>query len=130
MWGGEGLDGRPISIKLRTAELRIAQLLEGTRGVLPPVGPAIGTHRGTHPREHHLPGHLSSNGQNQPRHRPLDHLPRFEQAPARVSPTALQGHPMLKQQAQELGIQLGQDALGLAAPPRVNLAFLLAELPE
>ena len=37
---------------------------------------------------------------------------------------------MLKQQAQELGIQLGQDALGLAAPPRVNLAFLLAELPE
>src|SRR5439155_16741407 len=34
--------GPPISIKLRTAELRIAQLLEGTRGVLPPVGPAIG----------------------------------------------------------------------------------------
>src|SRR5437660_10479375 len=37
--GGEDLHGRPISIKLRTAELRIAQLLEGTRWVLPPVRP-------------------------------------------------------------------------------------------
>src|SRR6266581_4744272 len=75
--GGEGPCGRPICIKLRTAELWIAQLLEGTRGVLPPVRPAIGSHRGTHHREHHLPGDLSSNGQNQPRHRPLDHLPSF-----------------------------------------------------
>src|SRR5438067_13850422 len=90
--------GPPKSIKLRTAELRIAQLLEGTRRVPPPVGPAIGTYRGTHHRDHHLPGHLASNGQNQPGHRPLDHLPRFEQAPARVSPTALLGHPMLNQQ--------------------------------
>src|SRR5205085_4587316 len=122
--------GRPICIKLRTAELRIAQLLEGTRRVLPPVGPAIGSHRGTHPSQHHLPGHLASYRQNQPGHRPLDDLPRFEEAPARVSPTALQGHPMLKKQAQELGVQLGQDALGLAASPRVNFAFLLPQLPQ
>ena len=108
-----------MGIKLRTAELWISQLLEGARRVLPPVRPAIGSHRGTHQREHHLPADLSSNGQNQPGHRPLDDLPRFEEAPARVSPTALQGHPMLKQQAQELGIQLGQDALRLAASPRV-----------
>ena len=37
---------------------------------------------------------------------------------------------MLQQQAQELGIQLSQDALGLAASPRVNLAFLFPEFPE
>src|SRR5205085_11321727 len=37
---------------------------------------------------------------------------------------------MLKEQAEELGIQLGQDALRLAASPRVNLAFLLPELPQ
>ena len=122
--------GHPIGIKLRTAELRIAQLLEGTRRVLPPVGPAIGTHRGTHQREHHLPADLSSNGQNQPGHRPLDDLPRFDQAATRVRPTPLQGHPMLKQQAQELGVQLGQDALGLAASPRVYFAFLLPEFPQ
>src|SRR5437868_1441102 len=118
--------GHPMGIKLRTAELWISQLLEGTRGVLPPVRPAIGTHRGAHPREHHLPGHLSSYRQNEPGHRSLHHLPSFDQAAARIRPTALQGHPMLKQQAQELGIQLGQDALRLAASPRVNLAFLRA----
>src|SRR2546421_1712707 len=126
----EGKGGPPICIKLRTAELRIAQLLEGTRRVLPPVGPAIGSHRGTHPSQHHLPGHLASYRQNQPGHRPLDDLPRFEEASARVSPTALQGHPMLKKQAQELGVQLGQDALGLAASPRVYFAFLLPQLPQ
>src|SRR3989440_7876262 len=126
----EGKGGPPICIKLRTAELRIAQLLEGTRRVLPPVGPAIGSHRGTHPSQHHLPGHLASYRENQPGHRPLDDLPRFEEASARVSPTALQGHPMLKKQAQELGVQLGQDALGLAASPRVNFAFLLPQLPQ
>src|SRR5947209_19698376 len=122
--------GRPIGIKLRTAELGIAQLLEGTRRVLPLVRPAIGPHRGTHPREHHLPGHLSSYRQNQQRYRPLDHLPSFDQATARVRPTALQGHPMFQQQAQELGIQFGQDALGLAASPGRNFAFLLPELPQ
>src|SRR5579859_7489525 len=37
---------------------------------------------------------------------------------------------MLKQQAQELGIQFGQDPLRLAAPPRINFAFLLPELPK
>ena len=124
--GQECLVCPPICIKLRTAELWIAQLLEGTRWVLPSVRPAIGSHRGTHPSQHHLPGHLASYRQNQPGHRPLDDLPRFEEATTRVSPTALQGHPMLKQQAQELGIQLGQDALRLAASPRVNLAFLRA----
>ena len=124
--GQECLVCPPICIKLRTAELWIAQLLEGTRWVLPSVRPAIGSHRGTHPSQHHLPGHLASYRQNQPGHRPLDDLPSFEEATTRVSPTALQGHPMLKQQAQELGIQLGQDALRLAASPRVNLAFLRA----
>src|SRR6266516_5226846 len=128
--GQECLVCPPICIKLRTAELWIAQLLEGTRWVLPSVRPAIGSHRGTHPSQHHLPGHLASYRQNQPGHRPLDDLPRFEEATTRVSPTALQGHPMLKQQAQELGIQLGQDPLRLAAPPRINFAFLLPELPE
>jgi hypothetical protein len=61
---------------------------------------------------------------------PLDHLPRFEQTTARVSPASLQGHPMLKQQAQELGVELRQDPLRLGAPPRVNLAFLFPEFPE
>ena len=37
---------------------------------------------------------------------------------------------MLQQQAQELGIQLGQDALWLATPPRINFAFLLPEFPK
>src|SRR6266702_8919716 len=76
MWG-VGPCGRPICIKLRTAELWIAQLLEGTRWVLPYVRPAIGPPRGTHPSQHHLPGHLASYRQNQPGHRPLDDLPRF-----------------------------------------------------
>src|SRR6266487_2841123 len=124
--GQECLVCPPICIKLRTAELWIAQLLEGTRGVLPPVGPAIGSHRGTRPSQHHLPGDLASYRQNQPGHRPLDDLPRFDQAATRISPTAFQSHPMLKQQAQELGVQLGQDALGLAASPRVYFAFLRA----
>ena len=91
--------GRPISIKLRTAELWIGELLEGTRRVEPPVRPAIGFHRGAHPSQHHLPGDRSSNCQNQPRHGPLEHLPSFEQAAARVRPTAIQGHPMLNEQA-------------------------------
>src|SRR2546421_6868022 len=90
----EDRSGQRMCIKLRTAELRISELLEGTRWVLPPVGPAIGTHRGTHDREHHLPSHLSSYRQNQPGHGPLQHLPHFEQAPARVRPASLQGHPM------------------------------------
>jgi hypothetical protein len=36
--------GRPICIKLRTAEVWIGKLLEGTRGVLASVRPAIGPH--------------------------------------------------------------------------------------
>ena len=96
-WGG--VVGHPIGIKLRTAELWIAQLLEGARRVVPPVGPAIGSHRGAHESQHDLPGNLSSYRENQPGHRPLDHLPSFEQAATRVRPTPLQGHPMFKEQA-------------------------------
>ena len=99
MRGWEGLYGRPISIKLRTAELGIFQLLEGARRVSSPVRPAIGAHGGTHQREHPLPADRSADGQHQPGHRPLQHLPRFEQAMPRVGPTAFDGDPVLQEQA-------------------------------
>src|SRR5439155_22243533 len=79
--------GPPIGIKLRTAELGIPQLLEGTRWMVPSVRPAIGAHRGTHQSQYDLPGDLASYRQDQPGHRPLDHLSRFEEAATRISPT-------------------------------------------
>jgi hypothetical protein len=41
---GVGRRPHPICIKLRTAEVWIGKLLEGTRGVLASVRPAIGPH--------------------------------------------------------------------------------------
>src|SRR5262249_34238018 len=61
---------------------------------------------------------------HQPGHRPLDHLSRLEEAAPWIVPTPLQRHPMLQQQSQPFSIQLGQDALRLATPPRINLAPL------
>lgn len=120
----------PISIKLRTAELRISKLLEGTGRLVASICPAVGPHRFTHGRYDHFPGDVFTKGQHQPRRCPLEDLSCFEQATSWIVPAPLQCDPMLHQQAQQLSIQLGQYPLWLAAPPGINLAFLFAELPK
>jgi hypothetical protein len=120
----------PISIKLRTAEFRISELLEGTRRFATSVRPTVRFERFTKNRKDNMPSNLFTQREHEPRCGPLNHLSCFEETASWIVPAALQCDPMRHQDAQQLRIELGQDTLRLAAPPRINLAFLFTELPK